>query len=135
MAVIETPRPPLNIFDAVHANIDQNWSTLLETPTYLIPAIGPNPQRTVEIVSLLTSLIVTNTGQGTITVSLRIVNANGDFMLLNELPVPANDFALVELSKQNLPSGEILQIRTGEGQNAVAHLSFVSNQREEYEIR
>ena len=135
MAVIETPRPPLNIFDAVHANIDQNWSTLLETPTYLIPAIGPNPQRTVEIVSLLTSLIVTNTGQGTITVSLRIVNANGDFLLLNELPVPANDFALVELSKQNLPSGEILQIRTGEGQNAVAHLSFVSNQREEYEIR
>lgn len=133
MAVIETPRPPLNIFDAVHANIDQNWSTLLETPTYLIPAIGPNPQRTVEIVALLTSLIVTNTGQGTITVSLRVVNANGDFMLLNELPVPANDFALVELSKQNLPSGEILQIRTGEGQDAVAHLSFVSNQREEYE--
>lgn len=133
--VITSPRPPLNIFDVKHMGVTASWETLYETPEYLIPAVGPNPARTVEAVALLTSLIVTNTEATTIEVSLRVVDADGQvWAILNNLPVPANDFAVIELSKQNLPSGEQLQIRVGAAQAAVAHLSFVLNQREEFEV-
>lgn len=136
MAIIVTsPRPPLNIFDVRHLGVTASWQTILETPTYRIPAVGPNPQRDVQAVALLTSLIVTNTEATTIQVSLRVVDGNGQiWALLNNLPVPANDFALIELSKQNLPSTEKLEIRVGAAQAAVAHLSFVLNQREEFEV-
>lgn len=136
MAVLITsPRPPLNVFDVKHMAVNANWNTIYETPSYIIPAVGPNPQREVQAVALLTSLIVTNTEQNTIEVSVRVVDDNGQiWAVLNELPVPANDFALIELSKQNLPSGEQLQIRVAAAQAAVAHLSFVLNQREEFEV-
>lgn len=133
MITITTPRPPLNIFDVARVNVDATWRTLHETPQYLIPAVGPNPERTVDIVSLLTSLIVTNNDSKTVSVFLRVVDGDGQtWNLLNGLPVPQNDFALIELSKQNLPSGEKIEIRVGAQESAVAHLSFVSNQREEY---
>lgn len=134
MSVIVSPRPPLNIFDVRRLNLSgDSWVTLLRTHSYLIPAIGPNPERPIQVVSLLTSLIVTNSISSTIDVSLRVVASGGEFTLLNQLPVPVRDFAVIELSKQNLPSGEELQIRLNAGQTGVAHLSFVSNQREEYE--
>ena len=133
MTTIVSPRPPLNIFQAVHANISSSWVQLYRTPGYLIPAIGPNPARPIEAVALLTSLIVTNTQSTPISVFLRIRNTEEvEFDLLNGLLVPSNDLALIELSKQNLPTGESLLIRTSPGQNGVAHLSFVLNQREEY---
>lgn len=133
MITITSPRPPLNIFDVVHIDVDATWRTLHETPQYVVPAVGPNPQREIDIVSLLTSLIVTNNDSSTVSVFLRIVDGDGNvWPLLNGLPIPQNDFALIELSKQNLPSGEKIEIRVGAQESAVAHLSFVSNQREEF---
>lgn len=133
--VITTPRPPLNVFDAKRINVTENWQTIFHTPIYRIPAVGPNPERDVEIVALLTSLIITNPMPQTIGVSLRIDDGvNPPWLVLNDLLVPRNDFALIELSKQNLPSGEALQVRVNTGQSAVAHLSFVSNQREEFRV-
>lgn len=135
MPTITTPRPPLNIFDAARAEATSDtWVTLYETPDYKIPASGPNPERTVKAVALLTSLIVANNTNDTIQFSMRIFDELNDiWQLLNELSIPANDFALIELGKQNLPSGERLQIKVNSGQAAVASLSYVLNQREEYE--
>ena len=135
MPTITSPRPPLNIFNAVHENLDSTLRPLYTTPDYLIPAIGPNPARTIEAVALLTSLIVTNNTNDTISVYLEVKTAaGGSYDLLTGLLVPANDFALIELSKQNLPTGDSIWARVSPGQNAVAHLSFVLNQREEYEV-
>jgi len=135
MPTIVTPRPPLNIFDRVRFDADETWQLLYETPDYQIPASGPNPSRTVKAVALLTSLIVTNTGTQTVNVSLRATEGGAEtFLIINDLPVPANDFALIELGKQNLPSGDKLEIKMGTGETAVAHLSYVLNQREEFEV-
>lgn len=136
MPTITTPRPPLNIFDSARINLSPDtWTLLYETPDYLIPANGPNPQRTVEAVALLTSLIVTNTSTGTIEVSLRFTDTEANtYLFLNDLAVPANDFALIELGKQNLPSGESIEIKINADQSATASLSYVLNQREEYEV-
>ena len=134
MTTITTPRPPLNIFDRQRLDVTDAWQTLYETPDYLIPASGPNPLKTIEAVALLTSLIVTNTGTETVSVSLRATDGTTPFLIVNELPVPANDFALIELGKQNLPSGDKVEIKVATGQTAVAHLSYVLNQREEYEV-
>ncbi len=135
MPTIVTPRPPLNIFDRVRFDADETWQLLYETPDYQIPASGPNPSRTVKAVALLTSLLVTNPGAQTVKASLRATTGGTDtFLIINELPVPANDFALIELGKQNMPSGDKLEIKVDTGEAAIAHLSYVLNQREEYEV-
>lgn len=135
MPTITTPRPPLNLFNVARLNVQSFYTTLLETPDYLIPANGPNPQRTVQAVALLTSLIVSNNSNATIQLSIQVLDANNvSWLLLNQMDVPPNDFALIELGKQNLPSGDRLQIRTNTFQGAVATLSYVLNQREEYTV-
>jgi len=140
MATIVSPDPPLNIFDRVRFDADETWRTLYETPQYQIPASGPNPTRIVEAVALLTSMIVANDSEQTVQVSLRAATgteSGGDLVthtIINGLPVPPGDFALLELGKQNLPSNDRLEIKMDAGQTGVAHLSFVVNQREQYEV-
>ena len=135
MPTITTPRPPLNLFNVARVVIPSFYTTVLETPDYLIPAIGPNPQRTVEAVALLTSLMVSNNSNATLQLSARIVNTTGvEFLILNQMDIPPNDFAVIELGKQNLRSGERLDLKTENFQGAIANLSYVLNQREEYTV-
>lgn len=135
MPTITTPRPPLNLFEVARINVPSFWTTILETPDYLIPANGPNPQRTVQAVALLTSLVVANNSTSVLQLSVRVLDSNNvSWLLLNQMDIPPNDFALIELGKQNLPSGDRLQLQTGVFQGAVASLSYVLNQREEYTV-
>jgi len=133
--VITTPRPPLNLFEVARANVTSTFATILETPEYLIPASGPTAARTVKAVALLTSLIVSNNGTTTIQLSVRVLDVGSNtWLILNKLDIPPNDFALVELGKQNMPSGDRLQLKCESLQGAVASLSYVLNQREEYTV-
>jgi hypothetical protein len=135
MPTIVTPRPPLNLFNTNRLNVQSFYTTILETPDYQIPANGPNPARTVQAVALLTSLVVSNNTNADIQLSVRIVDtANTNWVLLNEMDIPPNDFALIELGKQNLASGEKLQLRVENFQGAVASLAYVLNQREEFTV-
>jgi hypothetical protein len=133
MATIITPRPPLNLFNVNRIQVPSFYTTILDVPDYLIPANGPNPQRTVQAVALLTSLVVANNSNATIQFSMRVLDAgNATWLLLNQMDIPPNDFALIELGKQNLPSGDRLQLKCENFQGAVASLSYVLNQREEF---
>jgi hypothetical protein len=135
MITIVTPRPPLNLFNAARINVPSFWTTILDVPEYLIPANGPSPARTVSAVALLTSLIVANNSANVLQLSMRIVDAtNTNWLILNEMDVPPNDFALVDLGKQNMASGERLQLQCENFQGATASLSYVLNQREEYTV-
>lgn len=135
MPTIVTPRPPLNLFNTNRLNVQSFYTTILETPDYQIPANGPNPARTVQAVALLTSLVVSNNTNADIQLSIRIVDTtNTNWVLLNEMDIPPNDFALIELGKQNLASGEKLQLRVENFQGAVASLAYVLNQREEFTV-
>ena len=136
MATIITPRPPLNLFNVARIVVPSFWTTILDTPDYEIPANGPTPARTIEAVALLTSLIVTNNAAVDLQLSIRVLDSNNvSWLLLNQMDVPPNDFALIERGKQNLPSGDRLQLRTENFQGAIASLSYVLNQREEYTER
>jgi hypothetical protein len=135
MTTIVSPRPPLNLFEVSRINVPSFWTTILETPDYLIPEFGPNPARTVEAVALLTSLVVANNSAAVLQLSVRVLDkGNQSWLLLNQMDVPPNDFALIDLGKQNLPSGDRLQLQTGVFQGAVASLSYVLNQREEFTV-
>jgi hypothetical protein len=89
----------------------------------------------VQAVALLTSLIVSNNSPDTLQLSVRFYDADDNtWLILNQMDVPPNDFALVELGKQNLPSGDRLQLKCENFQGAIASLSYVLNQREEYTV-
>jgi len=135
MPTIITPRPPLNLFEVSRINVPSFYTTILETPDYLIPANGPNPARTVQAVALLTSLIVANNSDDDLQFSVRVLDADSNsWLILNQMDIPPNDFALIELGKQNLPSGDRLQLKCENFQGAVASLSYVLNQREEFTV-
>jgi len=135
MPTITTPRPPLNLFNVERINVPSLWTTVLETPDYLIPENGPDPERTVKAVALLTSLLVANNGEDSIELSARFRDNNGlSWLVLNKMYIPPNDFALIELGKQNLPSGDRLELKCENFQGATASLSYVLNQREEYVV-
>jgi hypothetical protein len=135
MPTIVTPRPPLNLFNVARLNVQSFWTTILDTPDYFIPVNGPNPARTVQAVALLTSLVVSNNTENDIQLSLRVIDATStSWLLLNQMDIPPNDFAVIDLGKQNLPSGEQLQIRVENFQGAIASLSYVLNQREEFTV-
>lgn len=135
MPTITTPRPPLNLFEVSRIEVPSFWTTILETPDYLIPVNGPNPARSVQAVALLTSLVVSNNSEDTLQLSVRFYDADDNaWLILNQMDVPPNDFALVELGKQNLPSGDRLQLKCENFQGAIASLSYVLNQREEYTV-
>jgi hypothetical protein len=79
--------------------------------------------------------VVSNNSDADIQVSMRIIDAqNLNWLVLNQMDIPPNDFAVIDLGKQNLGSGEQLQIRTENFQGAVASLSYVLNQREEFTV-
>lgn len=133
MATVTTPRPPLNLFNVNRIQVPSFFTTILDVPDYFIPVNGPNPARSVKAVALLTSLIVANNSNNTLQFSMRVLDAQGNgWLLLNQMDVPPNDFALIELGKQNLPSGERLQLKCENFQGATASLSYVLNQREEF---
>lgn len=135
MPTINTPRPPLNLFNVDRIQVPSFWTTILDVPEYFIPVNGPNPARTVEAVALLTSLIVANNSEATLQLSARILDADeNSWLILNQMDIPPNDFALIDLGKQNMPSGERLQLRCENFQGATASISYVLNQREEYTV-
>lgn len=135
MPTITTPRPPLNLFEVSRINVPSFWTTILDTPDYLIPANGPNPERTVQAVALLTSLVISNNSNAVLQLSIRVLDSDGTaWLMLNQMDIPPNDFAVIELGKQNLPSGDRLQLKCENFQGAVASLSYVLNQREEYTV-
>lgn len=135
MPTVTTPRPPLNLFNVSRIDVPSFWTTILETPDYFIPENGPDPARTVQAVSLLTSLVVANNGEDTIQFSIRVLDSGGfSWLLLNKMYIPPNDFAVIEMGKQNLPSGDRLQLKCENFQGATASLSYVLNQREEYTV-
>jgi len=135
MPTITSPRPPLNLFEVSRIDVPSFYTTILETPDYLIPANGPNPARTVQAVALLTSLIVTNNSDATLQFSMRFLDSDSrSWVILNQMDIPPYDFAVIELGKQNLPSGDSLQLKCENFQGAVASLSYVLNQREEFTV-
>jgi hypothetical protein len=133
--IITTPRPPLNLFEVVRVPITDAWTTVYEVPLYRIPASGPTPQRDVDAAAIMTGVVIANTSIVPITVSARILDVNGDpFGLLERVDISVGDYLLLDIERQVLKTDEILQLQCGVAQTAIAHFSFVLNQREEFEV-
>jgi hypothetical protein len=134
MPIIVTPRPPLNLFEVARVNIADDWTTVYQTPLYRIPASGPTPSRDVAAAAIMTGLVVTNTSSVPVVLSARILNPSSvAFAVLTDVQIPVGDYILLDLDRQVLKTDEALQLKCGLATTAAAHLSFVLNQREQFE--
>ena len=133
--IITTPRPPLNLFEVVRVDVTADWTAVYETPVYRVPALGPTPTYDIEAAAIMTGVIVTNTSVVPTTVSARIIGTDAEpYALLTDIQIPIGDYILLDMNRQVLKSGEIMQLQCGLGTTATAHLSFVLNQREQFEV-
>jgi len=135
MPTIVTPRPPLNLFEAIRLNATDVWTTLYTVPKYQVPASGPVPQRDIPAAAIMNGLVVTNTTQGLIQVSLRIIGVDAEeYPVVEEAIVPVNDFMIVSLERQVMLSDEVIQVKVNTDQTATVHFTFILNTKEEYEV-
>ncbi len=135
MATITTPRPPLNLFEVVRQSLDPEWATVYDVPDYLIPAEGPNPARSVAAAAIMTGVLITPTSEAAVRVSIRVLALNNTpWLLLDRAFAPSGDVLSIGLDRQVLKSGERLQMKVEAGEAAVAHFSFILNQREEFTV-
>lgn len=132
--IAQNSRPPLNLFEVRRASLAANtWTTLYDVPQYVIPANGPNPSRTINTAAIMTGIVITNNVTEDLDISIRVVdtnNSNTEYNILNTAPVPTNDLVTIGLDRQVLLTGEQLQVKASN--NAIAHFSFILNQREEF---
>ena len=131
-----TPRPPLNIFEVSRKNLTANseaWVEMVEVPRYYIPQNGPTPGRFVNASAIMTGLTVTNMHTESIAVSARIKGQDAEYYyVVYEAPIPPNDFMVISFDRQIMVSGETLELVSSGGE-AVAHFTYIVNQREEFE--
>lgn len=134
--ITTTPRPPLNIFEVSRKDLSGNpeeWQPMVTVPRYYIPQNGPIPARYVNASAIMTGLTVTNMHTGSIQVSARIKGQDEQYYyVVNEAAVPPNDFLIISFERQIMLSGEVLEIAANGGA-AVAHFTYIVNQREEFE--
>ena len=135
MATITTPRPPLNLFEVVRQSLTADWATVYDVPDYLIPAEGPNPARSIAAAAIMTGVLITPAAEASARVSIRVLGAdNTPWLLLDRAFAPSGDVLSIGLDRQVLKSGERLQMKVEAGEAAVAHFSFILNQREDFTV-
>lgn len=131
-----TPRPPLNIFEVSRKYLlgdPDGWEEMMEVPRYFIPQNGPVPARFVNASAIMTGLTVTNMHTSSVGVSARIRGQDGEYyFVLNNAIVPPNDFLIISFDRQVMLTGEKLELASSGGE-AVAHFTYIINQREEFE--
>ena len=136
---VNTPRPPLNIFEVSRKQLQGNtWFKIAEVPKYDVPANGPIAAKTVNAVAIMTGIVITNVTNTAIQASARIKGTDSVYYtVIDSAPVPPNDFLSVGLERQVMMTGEILEISIPSNSNASAnhahvHFSYIINQREEF---
>lgn len=135
MANIITPRPPLNLFESIRSEIDEDWRSIYDVPFYTVPAEGPQPERQIGAAAIMTGLLFTPIGGEGVRVSARVLSETDvPYPLIDNALAPAGEFLSVVLDRQVLLSGERLQVKTETGTTAVVHFSFILNQREEFQV-
>ena len=135
MVTITTPRPPLNLFEVVRVPLTEEWETVYDVPDYLIPAEGPNPARSIGTAAIMTGVLITPTAEIAVRVSIRILALNNTpWLLLDRAFAPAGDVLSIGLDRQVLRTGERFQMKVEAGEAAVAHFSFILNQREDFTV-
>lgn len=135
MITIKSPRPPLNLFEVVRVNVTDVWTTIYDVPRYEIPANGPTPLAYIDTAAIPTNLTIANTTNSTIEVGARILDAAGNpFPLLSNLSIPVGDYALLDIERHIIKTGQILQIKCDTAQTAAVHFAFILNLREQFEV-
>ena len=135
MVTITTPRPPLNLFEVVRVPLTEEWETVYDVPDYLIPGEGPNPARSIGTSAIMTGVLITPTAEAAVRVSIRILALNNTpWLLLDRGFAPAGDVLSIGLDRQVLRTGERFQMKVEASEAAIAHFSFILNQREDFTV-
>jgi hypothetical protein len=135
-----TPRPPLNLFEVERKQLQSNtWFGILEVPKYYVPRNGPIQEKFVNAAAIMTGLTITNVHNTTIRASVRIFDqANVAFTVINNAPIPPNDFLIIKFDRQVMKSGEKMEVsipsNTTSANHAHVHFTYILNQREEFTI-
>lgn len=157
---IVTPRPPLNLFEVTRKTLsgdESDYQTIYCARNYVIPGSGFSAKRTIQTATIMTGLIVSNTSDQTVYVSVAIkglklneIDPRETFTIIKEVPIEPNDFASISLDRQVMRSsaveitpadnddedkgGEELQLKVHTLNTTVdVHFSYIINQREEYQ--
>lgn len=126
---IDVTRTPLNSMRAARVTLTEvdAWVTVFAPPRYRKVATPVTPEATSETTATVTNAYVCNLGAVAAVVSLRTLEGETAFPVVNEVqiaPEPATNTPL-NMRSGVIRSGEILQARLDSGPSCAVHVSYM----------
>lgn len=163
---IISKRPPLNLFEVKRATIatPNEDKTIYCARNFVIPQSGFTKERIVETATIITGLIITNTGSVNQTIKATVKirglkegtvgsETREDYIIIKDVPIEPHDFASISLDRQVMKSSaenvkidvanidDINYKKLGEeliikidSGSVDVHFSYIVNQREELTV-
>lgn len=118
------------------SNVD--WAILIEVPQYEIPeeTFGGGTIVVPGVAEIISPLLITNTSSSTITVNIRIFRYNDstNYVIANQLRIPAFDILPLPLNGQFIASGDRLEIISNAASGINVTISYTVGQAEQDDV-
>lgn len=138
MTTIITSQAPDAKPVGLSAILTNSWASLIEVPNYQIPeeTFGGGTKIVPGVAEIISPLLICNTSGNTVNMGLRIYRNYSDsyFMLVNNLPIPANDIIAIPLNGQFIATGDILEAIASDDNVLNVTISYTIGQAEQDDV-
>jgi hypothetical protein len=115
-----------------------NWQTLIEVPSYEVPELvfGGDTVVVPGVAEIISPMLITNVDVQTVNVSVRIYRAesNTNFIIANELPIPAYDILPIPLNGQFIYTGDLVEVKASTVGTVNVTISYTLGQAEQDDV-
>jgi hypothetical protein len=136
--IISTSQAPDAKPIGVSRAVTTTWETIVEAPRYEVPqqTFGGGTNIVPGVAEIISPLLVSNIGITSAAISVRIFreDANSHFVIINELPVPANDMIPIPLNGQFIYTGDTLDVQASSNDSLNVTISYTVGQAEEDDV-
>jgi hypothetical protein len=118
--------------------LSTDWETAIEVPSYEIPeeSFGGGVVTVPGVAEIISPLVVCNKTAGTVTFSARIYRyqTEADFLIANEIPIPAKETIFFPLNGQFIYTGDLLELRSSANTSVDMTISYTIGQAEQDDV-
>lgn len=138
ITIITTSQAPDAKPIGVSKTLTTEWQTIMEVPSYEVPeeSFGGGTKIVPGVAEIISPLIVCNKSNGTKSFSIRVFRneANTNFSIASQIPVPAYDSLFFPLNGQFIFTGDKLEITANTNSDIDITLSYTVGQAEQDDV-
>lgn len=138
MTIIQTSQAPDARPIGISKTLSDSWDTIIEVPNYEVPeqTFGGGTVIVPGVAEIISPMIVCNKTSDTENISIRIYRETEEteFLIANELRIPAGETMFFPLNGQFIYAGDLLQVLGSNGSVIDITLSYTVGQAEQDDV-